>query len=99
MRSVRHRYSIPGQKRSQPDPEILSLGRAARYCNVSQNAIKKLVTNGVLKKEQVSPWAPWEIKRPDLDSEPVRQILEHLRATGKLILKGEDSGIQKSLFE
>lgn len=99
VKTVRYRYSISGQKRSKPDPDILSLGRAAKYCNVSQNAIKKLVTNGVLKKEQISPWAPWEIKRSDLDSEPVRQIIERLRATGKLVLKGEDSGIQKSFFE
>jgi hypothetical protein len=36
---------------------------------------------------QVVPWAPWEIKRADLDGEPVRGIVEHLRQTGKLVLK------------
>ena len=99
VRTGRYRYSIPGQKRSKPDPEILSLGRAAKYCNVSYGTIKRIVNNGILKKEQISPWAPWEIKRSDLDSEPVRQIFERLRATGKLVFEGEHSGIQKSLFE
>jgi DNA invertase Pin-like site-specific DNA recombinase len=99
VRTVRYRYSIPGQKRSRPDPEILTLGRAARYCNVSQATIKRLVANGVLKKKQVCPWAPWEIKRSDLDSEPIASILDRLRRTGKLVLKGDHSGVQQLLFQ
>jgi len=96
---IRRRYSISGQKRSKPDPEVLTLGRAAKYCDVSQGVIKRLAVNGILKKEQVAPWAPWEIKRIDLDSEPVHGIVDRLHKTGKLMLKGDKSEVQISLFQ
>ena len=41
---------------------------------------------------------PLEIKRADLDSEPVA-ILERLRATGKLILDGDTLTKQQCLFD
>ena len=97
--TARRNHGVPGQKRSKPNPEILSMGQAARYCEVSQTTIKRLVSSGVLPKEQVVPWAPWEIRRVDLDSEPVRGIVEHLHETGKLVLGGVDSRNQQTLFE
>ena len=90
VKDARRRYSIGGQKRSKPDSEILTLGRATKYCKVGHRTIKRLVDSGLLKKKQVASWAPWEIKRLDLDSEPARQVLEKLRQTGKLVLKGDD---------
>ena len=99
VRTTRRNYSISGQKRSQPDPEILTLGRAAQYCSVSQTTIKRLVASGILNKEQVAPWAPWEIRRSDLDSESIRTIIEGVRKTGRLDLNGVHSGKQESLFQ
>jgi DNA invertase Pin-like site-specific DNA recombinase len=99
--SARHKYGIAGQSRSKQDPEILSLGRAWRYCGVSDMAIKRLVMAGLLKVNRVAPWAPWEIRKSDLDSSPVREILEVLRQTGKLILperEGDKSNRQLSLI-
>lgn len=80
------------------DPDVLHLGSAARYCSVSQTTIKRLVAKGLLAKEQVVPYAPWEIQRSDLESEPVCSILDHLRKTGRLVLQGEHSGLQGDLF-
>jgi len=51
-----------------------------------------------LGMQQVVPRAPWEIRKTDLEAEPVRNILEHLRKTGKLILDGGDSDRQRSLL-
>ncbi|MFQ5505401.1 MAG: recombinase family protein [Planctomycetota bacterium] len=99
VRTVRRRYGIDGQRRAAGDPEIVTLGQAAKYCGVSVTTIKRLVASGVLKREQVAPWAPWEIRRADLDSHPVCSILERLRATGKLKLGGDDSVRQITLFE
>ena len=45
---------------------------------------ERLVEAGLLKREQVAPRAPWEIRRADLDAEPVRSIIERLLRTGKL---------------
>jgi len=99
--TARRNHSIAGQKRSTVDPEIVSQGEAARYCRVSGGTIKRLVSSGVLRKEQIVPWAPWEIRRSDLDAEPVRSILDHLRTTGKLLLasEGVDSSKQRKLFQ
>ena len=97
VKTVRMRYSIKGRGRSTPDPNILTLGQATKYCNVSQTTIQRLVKSGILKKEQIVPWAPWEICRADLDSEKIRMILDRLKKTGKLVIEGDDSGAQKSL--
>ena len=70
------------------DPDILHPGSAARYCGVSQTTIKRLVASGLLPKEQVVPYAPWEIQRSDLESEPICSIFDHLRKTGRLDLEG-----------
>jgi len=96
--AARRRYVIDGHRRPCPDPEVLSLQQAARYCGVSSTTIKRLVASGLLKRDQVAPWAPWEIKRADLESEVIRQALAHLHAAGKLPDVGNDSATQQTLF-
>ena len=86
--TARRNHSIAGQKRALPDPDRVSLNEAARVCGVSHRTIERLVEAGLLKREQATPRAPWEIRRSDLDAEPVRSIIETLRRTGKLILHG-----------
>ena len=49
--------------------------------------------------QQVAPFAPWEIRRDDLESEPICSIIERLRATGELNLAGGPFGAQQSLFD
>ncbi len=96
--TARRNHSIEGRKRATRDPETLSLGAAARHCQVSECTIKRLVASGLLKMEQLVAYAPWEIRRDDLDAEPVRGILEHLRRTGKLVLEGVSLEDQTTLF-
>ena len=96
--TARRNHSISGQRRAQPDPEILSLGAAAKYCEVSETTIKRLVAIGLLKRQQIVPYAPWEIRRTDLVSEPVHRVVEHLHQTGKLVLSGGHSKNQSTLF-
>jgi DNA invertase Pin-like site-specific DNA recombinase len=96
--AARKNYSIAGQKRALADPERVSLNEAARLCGVSHRSIERLVEAGLLKREQVAPRAPWEIRRSDLETEPVRSILEHLRRTGKLLLGGGRTENQPELL-
>lgn len=96
--TARRNHSIPGQKRALPDPERISLSEAARLCGVSHHTIARLVEAGLLKREQAAPRAPWEIRRADLDTEPVRSIIERLVQTGKLILQGDRAEDQPLLF-
>lgn len=98
VKTARRNYGIAGQKRAQLDPDIVSLSAAAKYCRVSNKSIERLVERGVLPMQQVAPRAPWEIRRADLDRDPVKSILDRLRSTGKLIIEGGDSAGQLQLF-
>ena len=102
VKSARSRASIAGRARTVPDPEVLSLYSAAKHCGISDTTITRLVDHGLVTNHQDVPWAPWELKRSDLESEPVRSIIAHLRETGKLVLEGLEgfsSGQQQELFE
>jgi excisionase family DNA binding protein len=96
--TARRNYSIAGQKRALPNPEIVSLGEAARVCGVSHRTIERLVEAGLLRCEQVTPGAPWEIRREDLNAESVRSIVERLLRTGKLRIHGDCPENQPVLF-
>jgi len=96
--TARRNHSIPGQRRALPDTERVSLNEAARLCGVSHRTIERLVEAGILQREQLAPRAPWKIQRSDLDADPVRHILNHLRQTGKLVLQGGSSENQPHLF-
>jgi DNA invertase Pin-like site-specific DNA recombinase len=96
--TARRNHSIPGQKRALPDPDRVSLSEAARICGVSHRTIERLVETGLLKREQATPRAPWEIRRTDLGAEPVRSIVDRLLRTGKLILHGGSADNQHRLF-
>jgi DNA invertase Pin-like site-specific DNA recombinase len=96
--STRHRYQIPD---SPLAADLLNADAAARHCGVSVMAIRRLVALGVLKCEQVVPYAPWEIRRADLDAPAVRSMLDRLKRTGKLgtvHAAGDSSQSQQRLF-
>ena len=96
---VRRKRGIAGGRRSnERGQEILSLAQAASYCRVSDTTIRRLVEAKLLPMTQAAPWAPWEIRRADLDAEPVHGIVEHLHKTGKFVLKGTVSQNQPALF-
>jgi hypothetical protein len=96
--TARRNHSIAGQKRALPDPERVSLSQAARICGVSHRTIERLVEAGLLTCEQVTPRAPWEIRRTDLDGEPIHRIIDRLHRTGKLIFQGGCAEDQLALF-
>jgi DNA invertase Pin-like site-specific DNA recombinase len=96
--TARHNHSIAGQKRALPDPNRVSLSEAARLCGVSHRTIERLVEAGLLKREQTAPRAPWQIRRTDLDAEPIRKIVNRLLRTGKLTLEGDCPEDQPPLF-
>jgi len=96
--TARRNHTIAGQKRAVPDLERVSLNEAARICGVSHSTIERLVEAGLLKHEQVTPRAPWEIRRSDLDAAPIRRIVDRLHRTGKLTLQGGCAEDQFALF-
>ena len=98
VRTARRNHAIDGRRETLADPELLTLQAAARYTATSDTTIKKLVDAGTLPMQQLVPFAPWEIRRADLEADPVRAILEHLKRTGRLLI-GDPSGTQRELFQ
>ncbi|MCP4830418.1 MAG: hypothetical protein GY889_16230 [Proteobacteria bacterium] len=87
VRNIRTKHGIkPAPERT--DDGILNLVQAKRYSGVSGSTILRLINANVLPAKQVAPFAPYEIKRSDLDKEPVSSVLKTLKKTGKLTLKG-----------
>lgn len=98
VKTARCNHQIRGQRKTIPDPQILNQEQAAQHCGVSTATIRRLVSAELLGKEQIVPYAPWEICRQDLDSEPIQAIVTHLRSTGKLVLDPGLFAKQDSLF-
>jgi len=96
---VRKRYAIAAPDKDKLDPDILTLSQATQYTGVSDTTLMRLIREEILAVEQVAPYAPLEIQRADLDSEPVASILKRLKVTGKLILEGDTLVKQQCLFE
>jgi DNA invertase Pin-like site-specific DNA recombinase len=86
--TARRNYSIAGQKRAIERPNVLTLSQAARYCNVSQHTIQRLVKTGLLTNYQTVPNAPWELMKTDIDSPRIQAVLNHLKQTGILSTEG-----------
>lgn len=98
VKTARRNHRIAGQSKGIPDPEILNQDQAAQYCGVSTGTIRRLVAAELVDKEQIVPYAPWEIRRTELDSEPIQAIVNHLKSTGRLVLEPGLLAQQKTLF-
>ena len=72
--------------------------QAKKYCDVSDSTLLKLIEENILPANQIVAFAPFEIKQSDLDSEPVSTIIDTLKKTGKLLLRGSQPANQKDLF-
>ena len=96
---VRKKYALPAVNEAPLDTHVITLGQATKYCGVSDTTLMRLIREKILAAEQVVPYAPIEIKRADLDSDPVASILARLKSTGKLILEGDTLAKQTCLFD
>ena len=96
--TVRRKHGIAAPVADELDPDVFNLAQATKYSRVSDTTLMRLIRAKLLNAKQVAPYAPLEIKRTDLDGEPVASILEHLRTTGRLVLNGDPSVEQTSLF-
>ena len=85
MAYSRKKYKVPAPDPDRQNSDILTLGRATAYTQVSDTTLMRLIRAAILPVEQVAPYAPYEIRCDDLNSEPVAGILERLKATGIII--------------
>lgn len=98
VETIRKRNDIAGPDPSTRTDEMMSIHQAARHRGVSETTIRNLAKHGVLKYDQIAPYAPWTIMKSDLDSEPVQSVCDHLLQTGKLVLSGVVLTDQTTLF-
>ena len=96
---VRRKYAIDPLDDEARDTDIMTLAQATKHSGVSDTTLMRLIKADILTAEQIAPYAPLEIRRADLDSEPVSSILKRLKETGKLVLDGNPLANQQSLFE
>jgi DNA invertase Pin-like site-specific DNA recombinase len=99
VKSARHRNDIAGKYESPDSIGLLTMHKAVIYCGISIASMYKLIRSGLVHNEQTVPNAPLEIRKSDLDSPAVQQILRRLRATRRLDLQGGSNNGQMKLFE
>lgn len=80
------------------DPNLFNSVQTQKYLGISDSTLMRLIENKLLPATQLVPFAPYEINKADLDSEPIVGIVKTLKSTGKLILKGGPLDNQQSLF-
>ena len=71
MAYVRKKYAIDPPDDTTRDDSILNLAQATQHSGVSDTTLLKLIQEKLLAAEQIAPYAPLEIKRADLECEPV----------------------------
>ena len=94
--TVRRKHHIAAPQAT--DPDVLNLAQAQKHTGVSDTTLMRLIRAKLLAVQQVAPYAPLEIKRVDLDNEPVAGIIGHLKSTGKLVLDRDPPAEQAPLF-
>lgn len=80
------------------DHDVLTGQQARDYLGIGYNGLMALVRRGVVHTNQVTDFAPWRIKRAELDSEPVKTLVAALKARGRLPPEGESPQGQGRLF-
>ncbi len=80
------------------DEGIMNLAEAKRYCHESDSTLMRLINSKTLPAKQVVTFSPFEIKKSDLEADPVSTIIKTLKKTGKLILDGSTLEQQENLF-
>lgn len=75
VRSLRNYHQIPAYS---PETKLhqgwLNLREAADYLGISPMSVRRLLEDGRLKGQQAVPYAPWIIRREDLDLPETRQL-------------------------
>jgi len=67
VKSLRQHWKIPGfePKADTADGELLNIRQAAAALNVAPSTLHRLLNDGIIAGEQVTPGAPWRIRLTD----------------------------------
>jgi len=82
--SLRHAHGIPVFTPSPAGTAPLTIGQAAHALAVSTTTVRKLIVSGRLPATQPAPYAPWAIRREDLDRAGIHRVLQAVRSGRRL---------------
>jgi hypothetical protein len=97
VQSFRARSHIKQSNKTE-DPDVMTGQQARDYLGIGYHGLMALVRRDVIHTNQVTDFAPWRIARDELDSEPVRTLVEILKTTGRLPPQGGSPKDQRRLF-
>jgi hypothetical protein len=97
VRHLRGNARIPSAPKSSRGDDYLTGEQAGKYLGVSRNALHALIRRGAIHNLQVTEFAPWRIPKNELDSTHTRDLVEVLKASGRLPKGGSPKG-QGRLF-
>jgi DNA invertase Pin-like site-specific DNA recombinase len=80
---TRKNHNLPDFEQ-RPAVPALTLQQAAKQLQVSVTAVRRLIALELLPARQVVACAPWEIPADALESEAVKQALQHLRTPNRV---------------
>lgn len=79
VRSARNYHELPGFDPARYDDGTVTLMEAAQRLNVSETSVRRMIAEKKLPASQVVEGAPWQIPVEALDSEAVRQTVQHIK--------------------
>ncbi|MBV8104250.1 MAG: recombinase family protein [Hyphomicrobiales bacterium] len=97
--NLRRHWKIPGfQEKTQADGELMTIRQAADALSVAPSTIHRLLNDGMIAGEQLTPGAPWRIRLTDelkarFNSEtsddflPMREAMQALNVSRQTVLQ------------
>ena len=82
--TLRNRHDIPVFERPPAGAALLTMDQAAAAVGVSPMTIRRLIIRKVLPATQPVPYAPWAIRREDLEIEPVQRAITAVKNDRRL---------------
>jgi len=81
VRSIRNYHDIPVYSEDrQAANGWLNMKEAAAFLGISPMSANRLLAKGIIKGRQIVAYAPWLIKKDDLETEQVKQAIAAIKA-------------------
>jgi excisionase family DNA binding protein len=87
--TLRHEHGIHAYRSAEKNGEWLTMSEAAELLGVSHHVIRRLISERILRAEQVVPGAPHQIRANDLPSEAVAAALAHKNRPCRVVADGQ----------
>lgn len=82
--SLRHAHDIPVYTPNPEGSAVLTIAQAASALGVSTTTVRNFIVSGWLPATQPVPYAPWAIRRQDLDRAGLQHVLHAVKSGKRL---------------